>query len=156
MPIVLVINPRSIYNKIDQFKTYMEERSIDVAFISETWERPDNPLSNLIDVKKYQVISNPYQRKNIGGKPALVINKQKFLIDDPNHSLINIPWGVEIVWGILRPKKISNSSKIKKIIVASFYCKPGSGKKSLLLDHISEVYHFLTSKFKGHILDYWC
>ena len=98
------------------------------------------------------MISNPFQRSNTGGKPALVINMEKFVIDDPNQTLINIPWGVEIVWSILTPKKVLSSSKIKKIIAASFYCKPGSRKKKVLLDHICEVYHFLSSKFQD---SYW-
>ena len=48
----------------------------------------------------------------------------------------------------MTPKRITNSSWVKKIIAASFYCKPGRRKKKKLLDHISEVYHFLSSKFK--------
>ena len=32
------------------------------------------------------------------------------------------------------------------LVAASFYCKPASRKKTLLLDHISETYHFLSSK----------
>lgn len=148
LPKVLVLNPRSIYNKIDQFKTFIIEKDVDLVFMSESWERHDEPLTSLINVDNYKVISNPFQRKNTGGKPALVVNTNKFVVDDPNQTLINIPWGVEIVWGILTPKKLTNSSRIKKIIAASFYCKPGSRKKKLLLDHISEVYHFLSSKFK--------
>ena len=120
--------------------------------MSESWERLDEPLSYLINIDQFKVISNPFQRKNPGGKPALVINTNKFVVEDPNQTLIDIPWGIEIVWGILTPKNVSNSSKIKKIIVASFYCKPGSKKKKILLDHISEVYHFLSSKYKD---SYW-
>ena len=83
----------------------MIEKEIDIAFISESWERSDQPLSSIIDLNNYQVISNPFQRRNTGGKPALVINVEKFIVDNPNQTLINIPWGVEIVWSILTPKK---------------------------------------------------
>ena len=76
--------------------------------MSESWERVDDPLSKLIDVEHYHVISNPFQRNNSGGKPALVINTKKYIVDDPNQTLISIPWGVEIVWGILTPKKVTN------------------------------------------------
>ena len=40
-------------------------------------------------------------------------------------------------------------SKIQKIVVGSIYCKPDSRKKSLLLDHISQVYNTLSSKYKN-------
>ena len=62
--------------------------------------------------------------------------------------MITIPWGVEIVWAIIAPKDVSNSSLIKRIVVASFYLKPGSKKKTLLLDHISGVYHLLSARYK--------
>ena len=95
----------------------------------------------------YQVISNPFARKQVGGKPALVISTDIFTVENPNQTLIKIPWGCEIVWSILTPKHANSSSVIKKIVAASFYCKPGSRKKSLLLDHISETYHLLSSKY---------
>ena len=44
---------------------------------------------------------------------------------------------------------MSNVSKIQKIVVGSIYCKPDSRKKSLLLDHISQVYNTLSSKYKN-------
>ena len=38
---------------------------------------------------------------------------------------------------------------MKKIAVASIYSKPASRKKSVLLDHIAEVYHSLNSKYQN-------
>ena len=54
---------------------------------------------------------------------------------------------MECVWAILTPRDVSNSSIVKKIVVASFYLKPGSKKKSALFDHIAEIYHSLSSKY---------
>ena len=45
------------------------------------------------------------------------------------------------------PKNVNSSSKIQKIIVGSIYCKPDSRKKSVLLDHIAEVFHLMSSKY---------
>ena len=114
LPKILNINPRSIYNKIIQLKTYIKEKNIDAVFVSESWERQEDPLTNILDIDGFQVISNPYQRKGIGGKPALIINTKKFNVINPNQSMISIPWGVEIVWAIITPKQVSNSSKIKR------------------------------------------
>ena len=95
----------------------------------------------------FDIISNPHARKEVGGKPAIMVNNKLFKVENPNQGLITIPWGVECVWAILTPRDLTNSSVIKKIIVASFYLKPQSKKKSALLDHISQVYHFLASKY---------
>ena len=35
LPSVLNLNPRSIYNKVDEFKTFIQEYEIDITFISE-------------------------------------------------------------------------------------------------------------------------
>ena len=84
-----------------------------MVLISESWERPEEPLANVIEIEGFKVISNPYQRKNVGGKPAIIVNTKKFNVIDPNQSLISIPWGIEIVWSIITPKEVSNSSIVK-------------------------------------------
>ena len=99
----------------------------------------------------YKIISNPFARKEVGGKPALIVNTEMFHVENPNQTLIQIPFGCEIVWSILTPKNTNNSSVVKKIVAASFYCKPGSRKKSLLLDHIAETYHSLSAKYNDDL-----
>ena len=47
------------------------------------------------------------------------------------------------------PKHVSNSSII---IVGSFYSKPGSWKRGVLLDHIAEDFHLLSTKYKERLL----
>ena len=90
-------------------------------------------------------MSNPYQRKGRGGRPLIIADHTKYIIDKPD---ISCPWGVEMVWCILSPKNATAMSKIQKIIVGSFYSKPNSKAKRKLLDHISEVYHMMHSRFK--------
>ena len=60
---------------------------------------------------------------------------------------MQIPWGVEAVWCVLTPKNISNDSKIQKIACCAVYSKPASKKKTLLLDHISDAYNALKTKY---------
>ena len=55
---------------------------------------------------------------------------------------------MEVVWAVLTPKNVSNESKIQKIVVGSVYSKPDSRKKSLLHDHIAQVYSALNVKYK--------
>ena len=49
----------------------------------------------------------------------------------------------------MTPTNTTVSSIVKKIAIASIYSKPSSKKKTLLLDHISETYHLLCSKFQS-------
>ena len=48
LPSVMNINPRSIYNKVDEFLTLVEQYESDLIFMSETWDRINKPLENLI------------------------------------------------------------------------------------------------------------
>ena len=148
LPKVLNLNPRSIYNKAGEFVTFVEEENVDLICMSESWEREELTLDELIKIDDFSIISNVYQRKGKGGRPAIFANTRKFHVENLTQSTISIPWGVEVVWAILTPKNVSNVSKIQKIVVGSIYSKPDSRKKSLLLDHISEVYHLLSSKYR--------
>ena len=50
---------------------------------------------------------------------------------------IKIPKSLEIVWGMLKPKKITGH--IAKIIVCCFYSPPQRKKNSKLVDHMTET-----------------
>ena len=146
LPKVLNLNPRSIYNKIDEYITLIEEKEIDLTFMSETWEREGKSLESIIKTDDIEVISNVHQRKGKGGRPALIVRKEKYLINNLTNTEISIPWGVEAVWGLLTPKHVTSMSNIKKIIVGSIYSKPQSRKKSKLIDHIYSVFNQMTIK----------
>ena len=130
MPTIANINPRSVYNKIDELHTFVLEEQVDLVFVSESWERQNVLLKDIINLEHYEVISNVHQRNNDGGRPAIIANKEKYDVKDITNKLIQIPWGVEAVWCILTPKNALHDSKIRKIACCSLYCKPGS-KKSL-------------------------
>ena len=62
LPVVLNLNPRSIYNKVEDFKLIIEQYQIDVAFISESWERDDLHLDDIIQIEDYKFISTVKKR----------------------------------------------------------------------------------------------
>ena len=149
MPKVLNLNPRSIYNKKKEFVTFVTEEDIDLICISESWEKENLRLDKVIKIENYSVISNVFQRRGQGGRPAIIANKEKFTVENLTQTAIEIPWGIEVVWAILTPKNVSNASKIQKIVVGSIYSKPASRKKSVFLDHISQVYNSLCSQYRN-------
>ena len=134
LPIICNMNPRSIYNKQNEFHTFIKEESVDLLLMSESWERKNLTLDQIIKLEDHVVISNVSQRKGMGGRPAIFANAKKFEVENITNTLVQIPWGVEAVWCILTPKNIRNDSKIQKIACFALYSKPNSKKKSLLLD----------------------
>ena len=82
MPKITNINPRSIYGKVSEFKTFIEQQEIDLVFMSETWERENLTLEKLLKLENYQVISNVSQRKERGGRPALIVKKDRFTVQN--------------------------------------------------------------------------
>jgi hypothetical protein len=78
LPSCMNLNPRSIYNKLKEFSTLITEEQIHCVFLSESWERPEFDLTKLIDIEDFSVISNPHQRKGMGGRPALIINTKHY------------------------------------------------------------------------------
>jgi hypothetical protein len=147
LPVLCNINPRSIYNKLEEFHNFVNEEEVDAIFMSESWERDYLTLDKVINLEDHVVISNVSQRAGVGGRPALIINKKKYDVENVTNTLIQIPWGVEAVWGIITPKNVTQDSKVKKIACCSLYSKPDSRKKSLLLDHISDAFNILSSKY---------
>ena len=135
LPVLCNINPRSVYNKIDEFNEFVKEEEVDVVFLSESWEREYLPLDEIVNLEDHTVISNVNQSKGKGGRPAIIANKKKYQIQNLTNTLIQIPWGVEAVWCILTPKNVKHDSKIQKIACCTLYCKPNSNRKTLLLDH---------------------
>ena len=68
------MNPRSVYNKVKEFITFVEEKDIDLVCMSESWEREDLPLDKIIEIDKFEIVSNVFQRTGQGGRPAIFAN----------------------------------------------------------------------------------
>ena len=147
LPKVLSMNPRSIYNKLAEFVTFVKEEEVSLICISESWERKEKPLEQVIRLENHKIISNVHQRHGPGGRPAIIADTTKYDVENITQTVVTIPWGVEAVWAILTPKNTKSSSTIQKIIIGSIYCKPNSKKKTILYDHISQVYNQLSSKY---------
>ena len=153
LPKVMNINPNSAMNKVEELKTFIDEQSIDIAFISESHERENRKLENKFHLENYKVVSNIHQREGKGGRPALIVNTENYDVEDITNTLISIPWGVEITWAIITPKTVATDSLVKKIVLGAIYSKPNSKKKSATLDHIAETYNFLNAKYGRGL--YW-
>lgn len=115
---------------IDKFHDFVKEHEVDLVIMSESWERENLQLTDIIQLDNYKVISNVHQRKGRGGRPAIIANEKLFSVKDLcENNEVEVPFGVEVVWAMLTPKKVSSTSLIKKIAVAAVYSKPKSKKR---------------------------
>ena len=148
LPKLCNINPQSVYNKREEFVTFVENMESDVIFMSESWERSNFTLEEVMrPLVDHTVISNVHQREGRGGRPALIINSKKYFVQNITQSVIQIPWGVEAVWALITPKGIQSNSLIQRIVCGSLYMKDSSKSCAPLLDHITDVYNILSSKY---------
>ena len=90
LPTCMNLNPRSIYNKVIEFVTLIKEEQVHCVFLSESWERPEFNLSQLINIEDYKVISNPHQRQGVGGRPALIVNTKLYHVKNLTNTLITM------------------------------------------------------------------
>ena len=94
LPVVANINPRSVYNKVDEFHTFVEQENIDLVFMSESWEREEKSLQEIIHLENHEIVSNVHQRKGKGGRPAIFVDKTKFTVQNLTNTMIQIKWGL--------------------------------------------------------------
>ena len=143
LPAFTVYNMRSLWSKINNLAEDIIERAVDISFLSEVWEKKENPkhqscIEEMLELKGISYISTPRPGARRGGGTAIAACPEKFSLVKLH---IEIPRSVEVVWGLLRPKKVVG--RLSKIILCSFYCPPRSKKKNILIDHISIVLNTL-------------
>ena len=148
LPTVMNLNPRSIYNKCEEFPILLEQYDVDLVCMSETWERDNFTLDQLLDLENFTIVSNVKQREFRGGKPAILVKNEKYFVKRLCPDPITVPIGVEAVWVLISPKVRNPMNPIKHIAVGSIYYRgPKSTKKQELFDHIAETYSILTAEY---------
>ena len=145
-----ILNARSLYNKSENFKTFIKELGVEIAIVSETWERQELSLDALFNLKSHRIKSykrpKRKQSRQPGGGCAIVYSENRFV---EQKTDIFVPNGVEACWLIIQPKK--PNEKIKNIAIASIYVSPSSRFKTATVDHIIDTIHILRAKFDNQI-----
>ena len=90
-------------------------------------------------MKGISYISTPRPNRR-GGGSAITCSDKSFYIKE---ILVPNPENLEVTFAAIRPK--SENSPQFTIILCAVYSPPRSRKKSKLIDHISNTYHFLKS-----------
>ena len=87
LPVILNVNPRSLFNKQQQFKTYLKEKKVQLVCVSESWETDSRRIEDILDSDEFEVISNPYVRRGRGGRPAIIVEKENFNVENPPKKI---------------------------------------------------------------------
>ena len=142
LPLCLILNSRSLYNKIDNLKQFLYQIAPDISLVSETWERQGE---NILSSTHFKVISyKRKQKKNNrqpGGGCAIIFNDRRFQVSEID---LPVPEGVEAAWAIFTPLSQTQNC-VKKIAVGTFYVSPNSVYKTKSIDHIISSIHLLRS-----------
>ena len=151
LPLCLIFNARSAYNKSDNLNELLNQICPDLCLISETFERQKKRLQSIIKGQVYKNIS--YYRKNRapGGGCAIIYNENRFEVQDLE---IPAPAEIENVWALVTPKQAGvglGSMNVKRIAVASYYISPKSRHKQETIEHIIHTIHTLRARFDNEV-----
>ena len=151
LPLCMMLNCRSLYNKVDNFKNLLHQIGPDISLVSETWERQKQSLENLLSSEQFKVIS--YKRaqtgnRQPGGGCAIIYNDDRYRVTKLD---LPVPIGVEAAWALFTPVGNIVHHKVRKIAVGTFYVSPRSAYKDASIDHIIESIHLLRSKYDNEI-----
>ena len=151
LPLCMMLNARSLYNKRDNFKNLLYQIGPDLAIVSETWERQRQSLDNLLSSEQFKIVSfkrNKVNNRQPGGGCALVYNDNRFKVTQID---LKPPDGVEACWALFSPLNVTPHHKVKKLVTASIYVSPRSHFKDETVEHIIQSIHFLRSKFDNDV-----
>ena len=148
IPLCLLFNARSIYNKRNNLNEILRQIGPDISIISETFERETKRLSSILNSEHFESISYYRKDRAPGGGCAIIFNQTRFNVSDLK---IETPDGIECCWALLVPKVSNNSLKVKRIAVGSYYISPRSKYKQETIDHIIDTIHVLNSKYDNEV-----
>ena len=70
LPLCMMLNARSLYNKVNNFKSLLYQIGSDIVLVSETWERQRQSLDQLLSSSQYKTISYCRKKKTNNRQPG--------------------------------------------------------------------------------------
>ena len=148
LPLCLILNARSVFNKADNLIELLSRVGPDLTLISESWEREKKRLNTVL-TGQFKSVSYYRKGKSPGGGCAIIYNETRFSV---NSLDIQVPNGVECVWALFTPKSSDlKMLKVKRIAVGSFYISPRSQYKNETIEHIIQSIHILRAKYDNQL-----
>jgi hypothetical protein len=130
---LVLINARSIVNKMQDLEVYVEMEHPDIILITETWLKEDIS-SNEFQLDNYELLRKD-RSQNVGGG-CLIFYKKGLLVKEilPYGNLINNDPYIQLIW-------IELQSPINKTVIGLCYNSPNSSheEKLELSSQIKEI-----------------
>ena len=97
LPLCLVFNARSVYNKCENVRELLHQLGPDLTLISETFERQGKPIKEFLKSTQFKILS--YYRKNRapGGGAAIIYNENRFIFEELH---VATSCDIESVWAL--------------------------------------------------------
>ena len=151
LPLVMVTNARSLYNKARNFRKWLTEIFPDMAVVAESWEYESRreDLQSLLTGTPFKSFSYRRPRGQTRGCCALIYNDSRFTVEQVH---VQTEQGIETVWAMLHPRKLDHKLQhVKRICVASVYIAPRSKMKAETMNHLIQSIHFIRSKYDNEV-----
>ena len=148
LPLCLLINARSCYNKGNNLTEMLQRVGPDLSIITETFEREKNPLSNVIKSREFKYFSYYRRNKAPGGGCAIVFNETRFSVTSLQIPSIE---EIETCWALVAPKCKSKKVKVKRLAVGAYYISPRSKFKQQAIEHIIETIHLIRARYCNEV-----
>ena len=158
LPTIMCLNPRSLYGRTEYLADIIREYQVDVACISESWNRDNNPLTDIINIDNHRLYMNVKQRSQRGGKPGIIVNEAKYIVKQPCPSLFTVPSNIEATWLIIRPRnKQLRTKEVDYLAICSYYySKLVTNSIEDLYDHFAEAFNVIQTKYGRNIQYAFC
>ena len=147
LPTIFVTKHRSLFPKFNNFVEVMKTLNLTLGLHSEIWEDREkrdhmDKIEEAWEMQRIQYISNPRPDRR-GGGAAISLLAGEFSLTKLD---VIQPKNLEVVWGLVGPKKPTES--FKGIIICSFYAVPYSKTKVQLIEHITINFTELKTRYK--------
>ena len=151
LPNIWSANHRSLWPRFKNTLDELLELNAHIGFHCEVWEDKQNKnqqyqLEKAYELKGVKFISTPRSDRIGGGVAITLINDSPFALEQINPTN---PKKLDVCWGILKLKY--PTSKLKSILLCSFYNPPSSRKQAALIDHLSDTYYKYSNSEMGFI-----
>ena len=149
LPLCLVFNARSIFNKSDNLTEILRQIGPDLSIISETFEREGKKIEAILNSRYFKNISFYRKNRSPGGGCSIIYNETRFSVKQLD---INSSNEIENCWALFTPKSENNDLlKIRRIAVGSYYVSPRSRHKQEVIEHIISTIHQLRAKYDNEV-----
>ena len=138
LPNVLVINSRSIRGKIEELVYYVNELTIQIIIVTETWLSADIP-DDVINIPGFILIRKD-RHNGLRRCCAIYVSDEIPIRNDLSDT------NIECQWLTLRPKWLPRS--VSRLAIASVYLPPSIDHRDLenLYDYFQSCYDILSTE----------